>query len=207
MFGKSELLVRQGIPEVHHRRDEPAAADGADWLPCYRLLGSVARPPPARVPSYLLPGVRPLAAQAAHELSVAVQLRQELRTYAGTAVEVIGVLRDEELKPAEALELDEGSVGCVGLDLARENPPPWCWQAGVAPSPHSIGAAKVRDAGVGTDTSAREGDDALGADYPSSDRFDLLFAVLFLGHVFTREADSDLPPRRPPALSVGLASR
>jgi len=97
MFGKSQLFGRQGISEVHDRRDEPAAAVGADWLPSYRLLGAIARPPPARVPSYPLPGVRQFAAQAAHELTVAVQLRQELGTYARTAVEVIGVLRDEEL--------------------------------------------------------------------------------------------------------------
>lgn len=49
-----------------------------------------------------------------HELSVAVQLRQKLGTYAGTAVEVVRVLRDEELELAEALKFDEGEVGCVG---------------------------------------------------------------------------------------------
>lgn len=74
-------------------------------------------------------------------------------------------------------------MGCVGLDPAWGNPPPWCWQAGVAPGPHSIGASKVGDAGVGTDTRAREGDDALGTDYPSGDRLDLPFAAFFLGHV------------------------
>ena len=74
-------------------------------------------------------------------------------------------------------------MGCVGLDPAWGNPPPWCWQAGVAPRPHSIGASKVGDAGVGTDTRAREGDDALGTDYPSGDRLDLPFAALFLGRV------------------------
>ena len=68
MFGKSQLFVREGISEVHHRRDEPPAADR---LAGYRLLGAVARTLPAGVPSYLLPGVRPFAAQAAHELSVA----------------------------------------------------------------------------------------------------------------------------------------
>jgi hypothetical protein len=51
MFGKSQLFVREGISEVHHRRDEPPAADR---LAGYRLLGAVARTPPAGVPSYLL---------------------------------------------------------------------------------------------------------------------------------------------------------
>ena len=49
-----------------------------------------------------------MAAEAAHELPVAVQLRQKLGTDARPAMEVIGVLRDEEPELAEPLELDEG---------------------------------------------------------------------------------------------------
>jgi hypothetical protein len=79
-------------------------------------------------------------------------------------------------------------VGCVGLDLAQWNPPPWRWQASVAPGPHPIGAAKVGNAGVGADACAREGDNALGLNDPSNDGLDLLFEALFPGHGTCREA-------------------
>jgi hypothetical protein len=55
-----------------------------------------------------LPGAEPVAAEAAHEPTVAVQLGQQLRADARLAVEVVGVLRDEEPELAEALEFDEG---------------------------------------------------------------------------------------------------
>jgi len=122
-----------------------------------------------------LASVQPLAAQAAHELPIAVQLCQKLGTDARSAMEVIGILRDEELELAEPLELDERQVGCVRFDLARWNPPPWRWQAGVAPRPHPIGAAKVGNAGVGADARAREGDDASALSDPPSDRIYVLF--------------------------------
>jgi hypothetical protein len=124
-----------------------------------------------------LPGVSSVAARAAQELPVAVQLRQNLGAYAGTAVEVIRVLGDEEPELAEPLQLDEGQVGCVGRDLARWNPPPRCRQSGVAPRPHPVGAAEVGDAGVGADARAREGDDVLGVDDPAGDLLDLPFAA------------------------------
>jgi hypothetical protein len=117
-----------------------------------------------------------------------VQLREELGLDAGEAMEVVCVLRDEEPELAEALELDEGEVGCVGLYLARWNPPPRRRQAGVAPRPHPLGAAKVGDAGVGADARAREGDDALAGDYPPGDRLDLLFETLLPDHGLCREA-------------------
>jgi hypothetical protein len=98
-------------------------------------------------------------------------------------MEVIGVLRDEEPELAEPLELDEGQVGCVGLDPARRNPPPWRRQAGVAPRPHPVGAAKVGDARVGADARAREGDDMLALNDPASDLLD----VLFVSHDGCRE--------------------
>jgi hypothetical protein len=98
------------------------------------------------------------------------------------AVEVICVLRDEELELSELLELDERAVGCVGFNLARWNPPPWRRQAGVAPRPHAVRAAKVRDAGVGADASAREGDEVLALDDPPSDCADVLFKDLFVVH-------------------------
>ncbi len=102
-----------------------------------------------------------------------MQLRQKLGTYAGTAVEVVRVLRDEELELTEALEFDEGEGGCVGRDPVAWNPPPWRGQAGVTPRPLPIGAAKVRDAGVSTNARAREGDDVLGVDDPAGDLFNL----------------------------------
>jgi hypothetical protein len=39
-----------------------------------------------------------------------VELRQELWVDARAAMKVVGVLRDQELKLAEPLELDEGEV-------------------------------------------------------------------------------------------------
>jgi hypothetical protein len=75
-----------------------------------------------------------------------VQLRQELGAYAGTAMEVVGILGDEKLELAEPLELDEGAVGCVGRDAVAWDAPLWCRQAGVTPRPHTIGAAEVGDA-------------------------------------------------------------
>jgi hypothetical protein len=118
-----------------------------------------------------------------------VQLRQELGPDARPAVEVIGILRDEEPELAQPLELDEGQVGRVGFDPARRNPPPWRWQAGVAPRPHPLGAAKVGDAGVGADARAREGDDVLALNGPSSDRLDVFFESAFFGHGARREAN------------------
>ena len=63
----------------------------------------------------------------------------------------------------------------VGLDQARRNSPSWRGQAGVAPRPHPVGAAKVGDARVGTDARAREGDDMLALSDPASDLLDVLF--------------------------------
>jgi hypothetical protein len=102
-------------------------------------------------------------------------------------VEVVGVLRDEEPELAEPLELDEGQVGCVGLDLARRDPPPWRWKACVASCPYTLGTTKVWDARVGADTRAREGDDILGPSDPPGDRLDVLEA-LFVCHAIAREA-------------------
>ena len=73
-------------------------------------------------------------------------------------------------------------MGGVGPDLARWNTPPRRRQAGVAPRPHPFGAAKVGDAGVGTDARAREGDEVLALDYPSGDLLDVLFESLFAGN-------------------------
>jgi hypothetical protein len=111
-----------------------------------------------------------------------VQLRQEFRAYAGAAMEVVGVLRDEKLQLAEPLELDEAEVGCVGSDLSRWSAPPWRRQAGVAPRPHPIGAAKVGDAGVGTDACPRKGDRVPGLDDPSSDCLYVLVEALPVSH-------------------------
>ena len=73
-------------------------------------------------------------------------------------------------------------MGGVGPDLARWNTPPRRRQAGVAPRPHPLGAAKVGDAGVGADARAREANDMLALDYPSSHLLDVLFESSFLGH-------------------------
>ena len=103
LFGQPQLFLRHRVSEVNHGGDEPPAALGADRLTGHRLLGAIARTPLPRVPPHLLAGVRSVAAQAAHELSVAVQLRKDLGVDAGAAVEVVGVLRDEEPEPAEPL--------------------------------------------------------------------------------------------------------
>ncbi len=61
-----------------------------------------------RVPSHFLPRVQSIAAEAAHQLPVAVQLGQDLRADTRLAMQVIGVLRDEKLKLTEPLELKKG---------------------------------------------------------------------------------------------------
>ena len=90
-------------------------------------------------------------------------------------MEVIRVLRDEEPQLAYPLELDEGEVGCVWLDLSRRDPPGWRWKACVTPRPHPIRSAKVGDARVGADARTREGDDVPTLGDPSSDSLDMLF--------------------------------
>jgi|SRR5215217_2950425 hypothetical protein len=97
---------------------------------------------------------------------------------AGAAVEVIGVLRYEEPELAEPLELNEGKVGGVGLDLAQRDTPPWRGKSRVAPCPHAVGAAEVGDTGIGADTCAREGDDVLAFDDPPGDRPDVFVEAI-----------------------------
>jgi hypothetical protein len=135
-----------------------------------------------------LPGAEPVAAETAHEPTVAVQLGQQLRADARLAVEVVGVLRDEEPKLAESLELGEGQVGGVGPDLSRRNPSPWRRQPRIAPRPDPVGAAEGGDAGIGADASAGEGDGVLGLDDPSGDRLDVLLGGPVLGHNIRCEA-------------------
>ena len=75
-------------------------------------------------------------------------------------------------------------MGRVGLYFARRNPPPRRRQAGFAPHPHPFRAAEVGKAGVGADARAREGDDVLAPDDPSSDRLDVLFEGLLARGAF-----------------------
>jgi hypothetical protein len=110
-------------------------------------------------------------------LAVAVQLGQELGAYAGTAVEVVGVLGDEKLELAELLQLDEGEVGGVGHDPVARNAPLRCWQAGVTPRPYSVRAAEVGYARVGADAGTRKGDDVIGVDDPTRDLLDVFLAT------------------------------
>jgi hypothetical protein len=118
-----------------------------------------------------------------------VQLRQELGADAGTAVEVVCVLRYEEAELAEPLELGEGEVGGVGLDPVRRHPLPRRRQAGVPPRPHALGTAEVGYAGVGADARASEGDDVVALDDPPSDRLDLLVEAVHDGFpIFQAEA-------------------
>ena len=112
-------------------------------------------------------------------------------------MEVIGVLSDEELELAELLKLDESQVGGVGLHLVWRNPPLRRWQAGVTSRPHPARTAKVRDAGVGADASAREGDNVLALNDSASDGLDVLLEALFLGH--------DAPPQGTHRSDVGVS--
>src|SRR5215213_4163218 len=105
---------------------------------------------------------------------------------AGAAVEVVRILRDEEPEPAKQLELEERQVGRVGRYLTRRNPTFWCRQTGVAPRPHPLRAAKIGDARVGADTSAREGDHVLGPGDPPGDLPDVPLEGLFVGHGLRR---------------------
>jgi hypothetical protein len=74
-----------------------------------------------------------------------MELREGLGADARAAMEVVGVLGDQEPELAEPLEFGEGEVGRVGLDLARRDPPPWRWKACVAPRPYPLRATKVGD--------------------------------------------------------------
>ncbi len=170
LFGQGQIFLRHRVPEVDNRGDEPSSAVGADRLSRHRLLGAVALTPPPRIPPYLLPSVESVAAQATHELSVAVQLREGLGADAGAAMEVVGVLGDQKPERAEPLEFDEGEVRCVGLDSARRDAQPGRRKACVAPRPYPLGAAKVGDARVGTDARSGKGDDVLGPGDPAGDR-------------------------------------
>jgi hypothetical protein len=129
-----------------------------------------------------MPGIQPIAAEAAHEVPIAVHLHKEPRSDARPAMEVIGVLRDQKPELSEPLEFNEGQVGGVGLDLARRNSPSRPGKAGVTPRPHAVGAAKVGDAGVSADARAREGDDVLALNDPPSNRLNVLFETPFPGH-------------------------
>jgi hypothetical protein len=110
-----------------------------------------------------------------------MQLRQMVWADAGATVEVIGVLRYEEPELAEPLELDEGKVGGVGLDLAQGYAPPRRRKSGVAPRPHALGAAKVGDAGVGADARAREDYGVLALGDPPSNRPDVFVEAIHVG--------------------------
>lgn len=111
-----------------------------------------------------------------------MQLGEQLGADARLTVEVIGVLRNEELELVEPLELDEGQVGGVGLDLARRNPPLRSWQPGIAPRPNPVGAAEVGNTGVSADACTCEGDNMLALNDPASNGLDVLLEALFLSH-------------------------
>ena len=123
-----------------------------------------------------------IAAQTPHQLPVAVQFGQEFGVNAGLPMEVIRVLRNQELEFAELLERDQSQVRGVGPDLARGNTPSRRREAGVAPGPHPVGATEIRDAGVGADACAREGDQVLALNYPLSYCLNLLFQELSFVH-------------------------
>ena len=142
----------------------------------------MSRPPPPRVPPHRLSRILAVAAEATQKLSVAVQFRQARRVAARAAMEVIRVLRDQELQLVQPLERDEGQVGGVGLDLTNRDAPRWRGQACVAPRPDPIRAPKIGDAGVGTDAGAGEGDYVRGLEDPVRDGLDGLLKAQFGGH-------------------------
>jgi hypothetical protein len=127
-------------------------------------------------------------------LAVTVQLRQDLGAHARTAVQVVGVLRDEEPELAEPLEFDKGDVRRVRLDSVRRYSPAWRRKSRGASRPHPVGTAEVGYAGVGADARAREGDDVVALDDPPSDRPDVLVDAIHYGFpAFQPEApDADV---------------
>jgi len=52
-----------------------------------------------------------------------MQLSQELGTEARFAVEIVGILRDEEMEFAHLLKIYERQVRWVGFDLVRSDSP------------------------------------------------------------------------------------
>ena len=111
-----------------------------------------------------------------------MQLGEQLGADAGLTMEIISVLRNEELELVKPLELDEGQVGGIGLDLARRNPPLRSWEPSIAPRPNPVGAAEVGNTGVSADACTREGDNMLVLNDPASNGLDVLFEALFLSH-------------------------
>jgi hypothetical protein len=143
------------------------------------------------VPPCLLPGIKSVAVQAAHQLPIAVQFGQQLLADAGAAVEVIGVLRYEESELAEPLELDEGKVGWVRFDLARWDLPPRRWQASITPRPHSFGTAEVGDSGVGAYACAREDYVVLTLDDPPSNLPDVFVEAIHVSFLIAYSGTFD----------------
>src|SRR5262245_25239216 len=80
----------------------------------------------------------------------------------------------EEPELAQLLQLGQGQVRGVGADLIGPYLPSRRGQAGVAAGPDTVGPAEVRDATIGADAGAREGDQVLTFEYPLGDQLDVL---------------------------------
>jgi hypothetical protein len=111
-----------------------------------------------------------------------MELCEELGTDARFAVEIVGILCDEEMEFAHVLKIDERQVRWVGFDLVRLDAPLGRREASIAPRPYPVRAAKIRDAGLGADACTREGNNMLALEEPLGDRRDVLFRVLLVSH-------------------------
>jgi hypothetical protein len=105
-------------------------------------------------------------------------LDDRLRRQTRPLVEIVDVLRDAAVEPPEPVQLGQGEVGGIrrrrpdeGVRDASQRPVPASTLvtadeipvgelAGIEAAPHAAGAAEVRDAGLGADAGAREGDGA-----------------------------------------------
>src|SRR6185369_8818306 len=131
---------------------------------------------------HLVARVGDSAPETARACRVAVQLDHAVRRQAGALVKVVDVLRDTAVEALEPMELDEGQVRGVrprradhGIRHTAELPVfsptgraadevPVRELARIESVPEASRAPKIRDAGLGADPRAREGDGPARAD-------------------------------------------
>jgi hypothetical protein len=93
--GVVQIFLRQRIAEVHNTRNKPSSALADIYRKGFIHLC--------------------LAALASELRNISMQFSQQLRPNPGTQMEVIHILRDEELQLTQVLELDNGSMASIGL--------------------------------------------------------------------------------------------